>query len=220
MSVQHLESLNDVVGEITGIRRARDRARHVLRHAPTRRSWWTCRPTSCWCACARARCTIGDVERAPAGQFFQQGQPARAARDRAAAHRRRGRGRGAAATAPRSRSRRPWKTHGPPAVLHRARRRAPSTWCAAPRASPGHLDADVDGGLRRDAAACSACRRAERGRILKVVKPRRGARRQDRDPHRQRRAPRRSSNTRATSNISTVVVGRGSRRGGCRFRRT
>ncbi len=41
VNIQHLESLNDVVEQITGVAAARDRARRGGPRAPTRSSWST-----------------------------------------------------------------------------------------------------------------------------------------------------------------------------------
>ena len=41
VNIQHLESLNDVVEQITGVRAAGDRARRGGPRAPTRSSWST-----------------------------------------------------------------------------------------------------------------------------------------------------------------------------------
>ena len=93
LNVQHLESLNDVVAQITGVvvretvPDARARAR------PTRSSWSTCRPTTCSSACTRARSTCPRRPQQAVRKLLPQGQPDRAARAGAAAH---GRARGRA----------------------------------------------------------------------------------------------------------------------------
>ena len=47
LNVQHVESLNDVVAQITGVTGARDGARLACSTRPTRSSWSTSRPTIC-----------------------------------------------------------------------------------------------------------------------------------------------------------------------------
>jgi hypothetical protein len=48
MNVQHLESLNDIVSGITGIRVWETVPDRCSSTRPTRWWWSTCRPTSCW----------------------------------------------------------------------------------------------------------------------------------------------------------------------------
>ena len=45
LNVQHLESLNDVVAQITGVI-VRETVPDAIFERPTRSSWSTCRPTS------------------------------------------------------------------------------------------------------------------------------------------------------------------------------
>ena len=45
LNVQHLDSLNEAVGSITGVRVGK-RCPTRSSTAPTKSSWWTCRPTS------------------------------------------------------------------------------------------------------------------------------------------------------------------------------
>ena len=73
LNVQHVESLNDVVAQITGVARARDRARRGASSAPTRSSWSTSRPTSCSSACARARSTCREQAQRAVEQLLPQG---------------------------------------------------------------------------------------------------------------------------------------------------
>jgi two-component system sensor histidine kinase KdpD len=47
LNVQHLESLNDTVGAITGIR-VHETVPDTVLDEPTKSFWWTSRPTSCW----------------------------------------------------------------------------------------------------------------------------------------------------------------------------
>ena len=49
LNVQHLDSLNEAVGSITGVR-VWKRCPTRSSTAPTKSSWWTCRPTSCCAA--------------------------------------------------------------------------------------------------------------------------------------------------------------------------
>ena len=74
----------------------------------------------------------------------------------------------------------------PPALLHRARTRAPSTWCAAPRAWRASSTRSGPRSTWRR-RSCSACPPRSAARILQVVSLAAGAGRQHRDPHRQRR---------------------------------
>ena len=159
LNVQHLESLNDVVGGITGIRVLEtvpdtffDTADEiVLVDMPADELLARLKAGKVYCRT--------QAERA-AAQLLPQGQPDRAARDRAAPHRRRGRGRGAGLS----------RRQVDRAACGRPQARllccigpspAPSTSCAAPRASP-RSSASLDRGLRRDAAAAAPARRSAR----------------------------------------------------------
>ncbi len=159
VNVQHLESLNDVVGQITGIRvfetrprpRARWRRRSDARRPAARGTARTAEPgQGLHAAAGRAR----------GAQFLSQGQPDRAARTRAATH---GRSRRCADARV---SRRPFdRAHlagaRPAAGVRRPGQRragARPRGRASCRESQGRLDRRV----RRDAASAEAPRRPSR----------------------------------------------------------
>ena len=148
MSVQHLESLNDVVGEITGIREPQT-VPDTFFDTADETVMVDMSADELLLRMQAGMVHVGEAEKGVEQHLLQQGQPARAARDRAAAHRRRGRGRGA--EIPRREGHRGrLEDAGAPAVLRRARGRAPSTWCEAPRAREAPCRS-VDRDLRRDA---------------------------------------------------------------------
>jgi K+-sensing histidine kinase KdpD len=94
LNVQHVESLNDVVAQITGVR-VRETVPDSVLDAPTRSSSSTSPPEELLAAAAEGKVYLPEQAERAAEHFFS-GQPARAARAGAAAHRaarRRGRAR-------------------------------------------------------------------------------------------------------------------------------
>ena len=153
--------------------RARDACPTASSIAPTRSCWSTCRPTSCCSGCRRARSTCPSRPSARAQQLLPQGQPDRAARARAAPHRRaRRRRRCSDYRARHSRSARVWKTREAllvcvgPAPRRRsggARGRAPGRAARCATGTPSMS-------RRR---RCSGCRTTRRERMLRDAEARR-----------------------------------------------
>jgi two-component system sensor histidine kinase KdpD len=69
VNVQHIESLNDIVGGITGIR-VQETVPDTCSPGRTKSCWWICHRTICWCDCAKARCTCRNRPSAPSRIFF------------------------------------------------------------------------------------------------------------------------------------------------------
>ena len=182
LNVQHLESLNDVVGGITGITRLGDGARHLLR--PGRRSG-----AGRHLGRRPARAPQGRqglparADRARAAQLLPQGQPDGAARARAAPHRRSRRGRRPGLSL-RQVDRARLEDRGFAAVLHRSRSRRRRRR-AQRRAARHAARRRVDRRLRRDAGAAAAAGARARAHPADG-QARAGVRREDRDPRRRR----------------------------------
>ena len=88
VNVQHLESLNDVVAQITGVRAARDGARPRSSTRRTKSSSSTCRRTTCSRGCKAGKVYVPDEVAHRDRAILPQAEPDGAARARAAAHRR------------------------------------------------------------------------------------------------------------------------------------
>ena len=154
LNVQHLESLNDVVAQITGRQGARDGARLGAR---ARRRGRAGRPAA---RRAPAAAPGGQGLRPRAGaaraieQLLPQGQPDRAARAGAAPHRR-ARGRADARLHGRAGHPRDLGDRRAAAGLHRAEPRAPCGW-SGPRGAWRRGCTPMVRGVRRDPARPAA----------------------------------------------------------------
>ena len=205
LNVQHLESLNDVVAQITGVRRpgdgarlgARPRRRRASRRPPRRRAAR---------AAAGGKVYVPDQAGARRWKLLSQGKPHRAPRARAAPHRRARRGRRPGLPQrPLDRSHLEDGVGAP--VLHRPGASAEHVVRSAALLAQ-QLAVGLARGLRRDARACSACPRRRRERIL---------RRRSNSPRSSGRRPRsslagqvaddRSSSYAREHNLSKLVMG-------------
>ena len=145
VNIQHIESLNDVVEQITGIPQRETIPDAVLRGADQ------IEVVDLAPQALRDRLSAGlvypaDPDRRRAVELLPARQPDRAARARAALARRRGRQRAAAATAPSTASTAPGRRASASSSRSPAARRA-RRCCAAARGSP----------RARPAASCSPC---------------------------------------------------------------
>ena len=163
LNVQHIESLNDVVGQITGIR-VNETLPDTFFESADEVELIDLPPDELLDSSARGQGLRAAAGRARAREFFPEGQPDRAARNGVAADC--GPRRRADARIPRrevdrtgvggGRAHRRWHRPGPVRRATRSRREAPRRRYRRALAR----------GVRRDAAACCACRRSERNRIL------------------------------------------------------
>ena len=203
VNVQHLESLNDQVAELTGVTRARDAARRRARAAPTRSSSSTSRPRRSSRACG-GQDLPARPRRRRAERLLQDREPRGAARDRAAPGRRGGRGQAPRPRRRRTREDRLFQTAAAPQavaerllalvepypasqrLVRRAWRSAQRLgaeldllWVAPPEREPTPRQREQLDALRRLASVLGAHLLVEHGDLVEAVRARRRGPRHD-----------------------------------------